>query len=101
MWISLSLAFMLALAPLQDGAAVRQSEADFARGVELQQKGDLQGARAAYEASLRAVPNRADALSNLGVVFARLGQYGEAVKRYKEALAIDPQLHETRLNLGI
>src|ERR671932_762386 len=101
MLISLSLVFMLALTTVQDGTAVRQSEADFARGVELQQKGDLQGARAAYEAALRALPRRADALSNLGVVLARLGDYSAAVQRYKEALAIEPQLHETRLNLGI
>ncbi len=34
-------------------------------------KKDLEGARAAYEAVLRAVPRRVDALSNLGVVFDR------------------------------
>ncbi len=54
MFISLSLALTLALIPAaQDGAAARRSEADFARGVELQQKGDLEGARAAYEAALQ------------------------------------------------
>jgi Flp pilus assembly protein TadD len=70
MWISLSLAFLLALAThAQDGGAAssRQSEEEFARGVGLQQKGDLQGAREAYEASLRSMPRRADALTNLGV----------------------------------
>ena len=41
MLTGLSLALLLAFAPVQDGAAVRQSEADFARGVELQQRGDL------------------------------------------------------------
>ena len=106
MWLSLSLAFMLALMPLQEGTAVQQSnvqqsEAAFARGVELQQKGDLEGARDAYQSALRAVPDRADALSNLGVVFARLGQYDEAIKYYKQALTIDPKQSDTRLNLGI
>ncbi len=80
--------------PIQDGAAVRQSEADFARGVALQRQGDLQHAREAYEAALRSVPNRADALSNLGVIFARLGQYGEAIKYYKEALAVDEKQYD-------
>ena len=84
--------------PIQQDSAVRQSEADFARGVELQKKGDLQHAREAYEAALRSVPNRADALSNLGVIFASLGQYGEAIKHYREALAIDERQHETRQN---
>ena len=101
MLIGLSLILVLALSPAQEGAAVRQSEADFARGVELQQKGDLEGARAAYQSSLRTFPNRADALSNLGVIFARLGQYGEAIRYYGQALAADPKLHEIRLNLGI
>ena len=98
---SLLLILVIAGAPIQDGAAVRQSEVDFARGVALQQQGDLQHAREAYEAALRSVPNRADALSNLGVIFARLGQYGEAIKYYKEALAVDEKQHDTRLNLGI
>src|SRR6185436_3993510 len=31
----------------------------------------------------------------------RLGQYGEAIKHYREALAVDENQHETRLNLGI
>src|SRR5215213_11067081 len=101
MLAGLSLVLLLTLSPVQDAAAVRQSEADFALGVELQQKGDLEGARAAYEAALRGIPRRADALTNLGVVFARLGQYGEAVKNYRAALAIDPGMQETRLNLGI
>ena len=86
---SLLLVLVIAGAPIQDSAAARQSEADFARGVALQQQGDLQHAREAYEAALRSVPNRPDALSNLGVIFARLGQYGEAIKYYKEALAVD------------
>src|ERR1700730_9083944 len=98
---SLLLILVIAGVPIQDSVAVRQSEADFVRGVALQQQGDLQGAREAYEAALRAVPNRVDALSNLGVIFARLGQYGEAIKRYKEALAVDEKQPDIRLNLGL
>ena len=86
MFGTLLLTLAIAVAPVQDGDAVRQSESDFARGVALQQKGDLQGAREAYEAALRGVPDRIDALSNLGVIFVRLGQYGEAIKRYNQAL---------------
>jgi tetratricopeptide (TPR) repeat protein len=98
-----SLVFILALgtAAIQDPAAVRQSETDFARGVALQQTGDYAGAREAYEAALRTVPNRIDALSNLGVIYARLGQYGEAIKRYRQALSIEPKQLEVRLNLGL
>jgi tetratricopeptide (TPR) repeat protein len=98
-------AFVLLLAlgftPIQDRETVRQSEQHFARGVELQQGGDLAGAREAYEAALKLIPRRVDALSNLGVIHSRLGQYEQAINNYKAALAIDPKEHDIRLNLGI
>ena len=56
---------LTSLAGWQDPETVRQSEAQFARGVDLQQKGDLDGARQAYEAALKLIPRRIDALSNL------------------------------------
>jgi tetratricopeptide (TPR) repeat protein len=97
--IFLSLA--LATIPFQDREVIRQSEEHFARGVERHQASDLAGAREAYEAALKLIPQRIDALSNLGVVYARLGQYEFAIKNYKAALAIDPAEHGIRLNLGI
>ena len=97
----LVLVLALAIAPAQGDSARRESEAHFARGVEFQQKGEFEGARAEYEAALKLVPRRPEALSNLGVVYARLGRYDEAIRRYAEALALDPQQHATRLNLGI
>ena len=90
-----------ALMLTQDRETVRQSEQQFARGVELQQKGDLDGARVAYEAALKLIPRRIDALSNLGVIYAKLGQYEQAIKNYKAALAIDSAEQAIRLNLGI
>lgn len=101
MFARLALLFALCLLPIQDRETVRQSEAHFARGVEAQQKGDLDGARQAYEAALKLIPNRIDALSNLGVVFAKLGQYDKAAENYKTALAVDPNEQDIRLNLGI
>jgi tetratricopeptide (TPR) repeat protein len=91
----------LAVAPVQGEGARREAQAHFERGVELQKKGDFQGARSEYEAALTVPPRRADILSNLGAVYARLGQYDEAIKRYKEALKVDPQQYSARLNLGI
>lgn len=93
-WIATSLS-------AQEASRVVGSEQAFARGVELQQHGDLEGARKAYEESLQLVPGRADALSNLGIVFAHLGDYSSAIDSYKKAVEIDPQLYEVRLNLGI
>ncbi|MDX2030485.1 MAG: tetratricopeptide repeat protein [Blastocatellia bacterium] len=85
----------------QDREAVRQSEQQFSRGVELQRKGDLEGARRAYEAALALVPRRIDALSNLGVIWAKLERYDEAIRYYREALGVDPTEQAIRLNLGI
>ena len=85
----------------QEASLVVSSEQAFARGVELQQHGDLEGARKAYEESLQFVPRRADALSNLGIVFAHLGDYSSAIDSYNKAVEIDPHLYEVRLNLGI
>ena len=47
MFARLILLSALTLAPAQDSSSVGQSEAEFARGVAIQQKGDLEGARAA------------------------------------------------------
>jgi tetratricopeptide (TPR) repeat protein len=92
---------MATLVLAQEAARVVASEQAFARGVELQRHGDLEGARKAYEESLQMVPRRADALSNLGIVFAHLGDYSSAIDSYKKAVEIDPRLYEVRLNLGI
>lgn len=73
----------------------------FARGVELQQKGDMEGARQAYEAALRLAPKRVDVLSNLGMVYSQLGQAEDAVKCFRQALEIKPQQHAIRVNLGV
>src|ERR671932_19196 len=101
MLISLSLAFMLALTTVQDGAAVRQSEADFARGVELQQRGDLEGARAAYEAALRGLPDRADALSNLGIAYFKTEEFEQAAAELARVAAAQPSNYQARLLLGL
>ena len=103
--VELALSFLCisiaTLLPAQEATRVVGSEQAFARGVKLQQHGDLEGARRAYEESLQMVPRRADALSNLGVVYAHLGDYSSAIDSYKKAVEIDPHLYEVRLNLGI
>jgi tetratricopeptide (TPR) repeat protein len=101
MLAAIILSLALAPIPLQDREAIHQSEEHFARGVELQQKDDLAGAREAYENALKLIPRRIDALSNLGVVYARLGQYESAITNYKTALAIAPEEHDIRFNLGV
>jgi tetratricopeptide (TPR) repeat protein len=83
----------------QPGADAAQRE--FARGVELQQRGDLEAARTAYEAALKISPRRVDTLSNLGLVYGRLGEYKLAVQTFQKALAADPRQPMVHFNLGL
>ena len=92
--VSFLCVWMPTLLSAQEATRVVGSEQAFARGVELQKHGDLEGARKAYEESLQMVPRRADALSNLGVVYAHLGDYSSAINSYKKAVEIDPHLYE-------
>ena len=46
-------------------------------------------------------PKRADALSNLGAAYVRLGQYDEAIAQYEAALKTDPLNTAVRLNLAL
>jgi protein O-GlcNAc transferase len=82
-----------------------QAEQDFARlfarALELQQAGDLLGAIENYKAALVVIPDRADALSNLGAAYVRLGQYDDGIKQYEVALKSDPSSNAVRLNLAL
>jgi tetratricopeptide (TPR) repeat protein len=99
---SASLCLLLALAP---GRTAAQSAPDydrlFARAIELHQAGDVLGAIDSYEAALAIFPDRADALSNLGAAYVRLGQFDDAIKRYEAALETDPMNASIRLNLAL
>jgi tetratricopeptide (TPR) repeat protein len=86
-------------AKVQTGSGT--SDQDYARGVQLHQKGDLEGARRAYEAALRRSPRRIDALSNLGLAYAGLRQYDRAEQSFRQALEIDPGQPMVLFNLGI
>jgi protein O-GlcNAc transferase len=77
------------------------SDAEFARGVGLQQSGDLVGACRAYEAALKLSPRRIDALSNLGLAYGGMRQYDRAIQSFEKALAIEPKQPAVRFNLGL
>lgn len=76
-------------------------QTEYARGVTLQQRGDLSGARDAYLAALKLSPRRVDALSNLGLVYGQLGQYDLAIGSFQRALAVDPHQTVVHFNLGL
>ena len=82
-WPVLALALLLAAAPARGQSQLNSPDFDrlLARAMELHQAGDLLGAVDAYKAALTIQPDRADALSNLGAAYAKLGQFDDAVKR--------------------
>jgi tetratricopeptide (TPR) repeat protein len=94
------LAILILGAPAQ-----AQSAQDFdrllARAMELHKAGDILGAIDAYKAALAIIPDRADALSNLGAAYVRLGQFDDAVQQYEAALKSDPMNNAVRLNLAL
>jgi len=71
------------------------------RALELQQAGNYTAAADAYRAYLKAHPDDADALSNLGVVLIRLGRYDDAIEEYKAAEHIRPGDWRIKLNLAL
>jgi tetratricopeptide (TPR) repeat protein len=94
-----ALALLLAAAaPAQE---LPDSDALFARGVQLHQSGDVVGAIEAYQAALEKEPGRVDARSNLGAAFAQLGRYEEASKHYRAVLEQVPDQAQVRFNLAL
>ncbi len=101
----LSIVFLALAVPVQaqQAAAPPAADADrlLARAMELHQAGDLLGAIATYKSVLEIDPTRADALSNLGAAYVRLGQFDDAIKQYEEALKHDAMNNAVRLNLAL
>lgn len=100
------LALVIIWLSLLPGSAPSAPQADasrthFNRGVELQQKGDLEGARREYEQALQLAPSRPDALANLGLVYLNLGRNEKAMETLSKALALKPELTSVRLFLGL
>jgi tetratricopeptide (TPR) repeat protein len=82
-------------------AAAEDPAAVVARAVQLQKEGRLAEAAEAYRRFLALVPKSWEARSNLGVVFAQLGQYEDAVREYRTALAEGPANSVVRHNLAV
>jgi tetratricopeptide (TPR) repeat protein len=104
-WCTVSLAvlcFLVSEAAWALQAANKSSaQAQFNEGARLQQTGDLQGARRAYQKALELEPDRIDALSNLGLLEFRLGNYSNAIALLERAVEIRPELAQVRQFLGL
>lgn len=74
--------------------------ARFDYGVELKDRGDLEGARAEWLAALAIAPKDPGTHAQLGTLAAVEGRLDEAEMHYRVALAGDPGLAEASLNLA-
>ena len=63
-------------------------------------KGSLQEAVATYQSALQVNPS-AQAFNGLGQALWQLGRHAEAVEQYNQALQLDPENAEARLNLAV
>lgn len=74
-------------------AVARPQDADLdallSRAVVLHQSGDYEGAAALYVQILRRVPQASRVRSNLGVAWAAVGRYEDAIDQYRQALTAE------------
>lgn len=75
--------------------------ASFQQGTIAFKEGRLQDAAQAFSAVTKADPKFAEGHFNLGLTDERLGQYPQAIKELKAALALKPTLRGASLFLGI
>ena len=73
----------------------------FEAAVAAQEVGDLATAEAQYVLFLRAEPRNLEALVNLGVVYATMGRFDDAIASYKKALEISYLSAPVHLNLAL
>jgi len=62
---------------------------------------DYKRAEAGFQKYLKEDPHSVPALSNLGVVYLRLGDYDSAITAFKKAQAMAPGIPQLDLNLGL
>lgn len=82
------------------GATNVEAERAFARGIELQRRGELEAAARAYGEALRLEPTHLRALNNLGMSLRARGLRVAASTCLKRGLAIDPDDTGLLGNLG-
>jgi len=70
------------------------------RGLVLQNRGDLAGAQAEYEAAIAAKPDHARALNNLGILLVQRGRAAEGEALVRRAIEADARYARPHMNLA-
>ena len=63
-----------------------------AEALELEKRGDYSNALTSYRLALRENPDDLQVLQNMAIAFSRTSQPEEAIRTYRRALQIDPEL---------
>src|ERR1700722_12155778 len=95
----------LGVAPGQNTAraktdAATEANAEYGRGVSALQRGDLVGARTAFEKVVRLVPGNPEGHNSLGWVLLAQGETGEAIAHFRAALRAKPTFAQAHINLS-
>ncbi|MFN2501112.1 MAG: tetratricopeptide repeat protein [Pyrinomonadaceae bacterium] len=103
MWLYLSTALFIVGA----GRAAAQSDGEsavalaiFNQAQNLHEKGDLRGAIALYEKSLKVLPEFPEAEYQRGIAYLALGSFSDAEKAFRRALAVRPDWGLAMVSLG-
>lgn len=70
------------------------------RGLVMQNRGDLAGAQAEYEAAIGVKPDHARALNNLGILLVQRGRAAEGEALVRRAIAANPTYARPHMNLA-
>jgi len=79
----------------------RSPEQNFQQGIALYQQGNFSKAADVLEQALTKAPPTAQALTFLGVCFAKTGKPDAASRRFNEAIKLDPNYIPARYNLAV
>src|SRR5437667_1564472 len=83
-------------------APAAQGNGDACRNADLAlSQGKLRDALSLFQTCHKQDPARVEALSSLGIVYARLGEFDEAIAAYKQGLALDPWNPQLNMNMGL
>jgi protein O-GlcNAc transferase len=101
-WLSFLLVALIGAAQAQEpSAGLRQADADYREGVAALNRGDLETARAKFEAVTQLAPTAEQGHSALGAILVRQGQWAAGTRELEKALAIKPNDGGAQLNLAM
>ena len=88
------------LAWFRSTRGIGAAERLIAKGIQLERRGNLEGACRQYRSAIKAAPGHAAAHVNLGAALEALGREGDALRAYEAALSIDASDVPANFNLG-